>query len=94
VTAGVYLFFFYLSLLYVSVLVGLFVWAIYCFVLNNWPVLWPLKMLRSMGSLSATTLFIPLLYLLVSGFSCGDKVSTAARGRAEASEGSCRARHL
>ena len=43
-----------------------------CFVRNEWPVLWPLKALRAMGGLSSTTLFIPLFYLLLSGYNCGD----------------------
>ena len=73
-SSSVYLAFFYLSLIYVAVFVSLFGWAITCFVRNNWPVLWPLKVLRAMGGLSATTLFIPLLYLLMSGFNCGDGV--------------------
>jgi hypothetical protein len=33
-------------------------------------VLWPLKLLAAMGSLSASTFFITLFYLLVSGFTC------------------------
>lgn len=70
-----YLTLFYLAIAYVAVLVGLFVWALLCFIRNSWPVLWPLKALRAMGGLSATTLFIPLFYLLMSGFNCGDGVS-------------------
>ena len=74
-----YLAFYYLSLAYVAVFVGLFAWALVSFLRNSWPILWPLRVLRALGGLSATTLFIPLFHLLLSGFDCGGKVSNANR---------------
>ena len=73
-----YLVAFYCALIYVALLMSLFVWALVCFVRNEWPVLWPLKALRAMGGLSATTLFIPLFYLLMSGYNCGDGEAAAS----------------
>ena len=73
-----YLVAFYCALIYVALLMSLFVWALVCFVRNEWPVLWPLKVLRAMGGLSATTLFIPLFYLLMSGYNCGDGEAAAS----------------
>lgn len=67
--------FFYLSIAYVVVLLLLFAWAAVCVVRNEWPVRWPLRALRALGDLSATTLFIPVFYLLLASFDCGTGVS-------------------
>lgn len=53
--------------------VGLTAWAMQSFVRNKFAVLWPLKLLRSIGSFSATVLYIPLFTLLMSGFQCQDE---------------------
>jgi hypothetical protein len=37
---------------------------------QSWPVLWPLRLLAAMGTMSTTILYIPLFYLLMSGFTC------------------------
>ena len=52
---------FWLATAWVIVLLMLLSWGIWAFAKDRIPVLWPLKLLRHMGSLSATVLFIPLL---------------------------------
>lgn len=70
---AVYIAFYYAALVWVAVLIGLFTWATISFIRQRWPVLWPLRVLSAMGTTSATLLYIPLFYLLVSGFACHDK---------------------
>ena len=67
--------FFYLSHVFDLALLLLFTWATVCVVRNEWPTRWPLRALRTLGDLSATTLFIPVFFLLSSTFDCGTGVS-------------------
>ena len=57
--------------MWVGVFVCLFAYAAHGFFRNSFPVLWPLRLLRSMGTLSASVAYIPLTYLLLSVFTCG-----------------------
>ncbi len=66
----VFLTLFYASLVWVTVFLGLTVWCTICFVNNSFPVMWPFKMLRAIGTLSGTVLFIPLFTLLLSTWQC------------------------
>lgn len=61
---------FYFSLVWVAVLVSLFVWAAVSFARGSFAALWPLQLLRAIGSTSATLLFIPMVTLLLAGFRC------------------------
>lgn len=49
----------------------LFVWATISLMGGTVTVLWPLHLLRAIGTFSATSAFIPILTLLLSGFECG-----------------------
>ena len=69
-TPETYLGLYYTALAWVLLFVGLFVWATASFIRQKWPVLWPLRVLAAMGTTSATLLYIPLFYLLMSGFTC------------------------
>jgi hypothetical protein len=69
-----YLGLYYFSLAWVTIFLGLTVWAMQSFVRNQFAALWPLKLLRSIGSFSATVLYIPLFTLLVSGFQCSSEL--------------------
>ena len=71
VTPSAYFALFYISLVWVATFVGLFVYAGYGFYNNSFPLLWPLRVLRSMGTISAAYAFIPLFYLILSVFTCG-----------------------
>ena len=71
-TNSSYLGLYYFSLAWVTIFIGLTVWAMQSFVRNQFAALWPLKLLRSIGSFSATVLYIPLFTLLMSGFQCQD----------------------
>jgi hypothetical protein len=70
-----YLGLYYFSLAWVAIFLGVTVWAMQSFVRNDFAVLWPLKLLRAIGSFSATVLYIPLFTLLMSGFQCQDEKS-------------------
>ena len=82
-TPSAYLSLYYVSLCWVAVLVCLFAYTTRAFYVNDFPVLWPLRVLRGMGSLSASVLYIPLVYLLLSGFTCGTQEAEAAMWAAE-----------
>jgi hypothetical protein len=69
-TPSIYLGLFYFSLVWVTLFIGLTIWAMQSFVRNQFTVLWPLKILRSIGTFSASVLYIPLFTLLMSGFQC------------------------
>ena len=73
---------YYLSLVWASTFVILVAWAMQSFVRSSFSALWPLKLLRSIGTFSATVAFIPLFTLLMSGFDCGgpDDTFWAAAG--------------
>lgn len=62
--------FMYAALVWVVALLALLSWSAYAFVTERKPS-WPERALASAGSASATTLYIPLLYLLLACFSCG-----------------------
>jgi PAS domain S-box-containing protein len=70
--SAAYLALFYLALALAATLVFGVIWASISFVRNHFTVLWPLKLLRSIGSFSATVLYIPVLTLLLSTFNCSD----------------------
>jgi hypothetical protein len=55
----------------VAVFLSLFAWATYSFFHNRFSVLWPLKLLRSIGTVSASVAFIPLFQVLMSSYQCG-----------------------
>ena len=67
-----YLIAYCVAVAYVLVLAALFVWVARCCATKIWAAAWPLKLLRIMGDLSSSVLFIPLVYLLLSGFSCSN----------------------
>lgn len=62
---------FYASLVWVAALVSAFAYTMLGFLRGAFPVLWPLRVLRGMGALSTSVLYIPLLYVLLGGLSCG-----------------------
>ena len=57
--------------MWVGVFVALFAYAAYGFYRNSFPVLWPLRVLRVLGTTSASSAYIPLTYLLFSVYTCG-----------------------
>lgn len=69
-TPNAYIGLYYAALVWVVLYTGLLVWAVASFTRKSWTVLWPLRLLEAMGAASATVLYIPLFYLLMSGFSC------------------------
>ena len=71
VTPSAYFALFYVSILWVATFVILFIYAGYGFFYNSFPLLWPLRALRSVGTISAAYAFIPLFYLILSVFTCG-----------------------
>jgi len=71
-SAGSYLALYYISLGWVAMFCGLFAYAILSFAAGNIRYLWPLHMLRAVGSFSASVLFVPMFTLLLSNFQCQD----------------------
>ena len=69
--SGPFIIVFDLALVWTGVFAALFAYAAHCSYANSLPVLWPLRLLRSMGTLSASIAYIPLTYLLLSVFTCG-----------------------
>lgn len=65
----------YASFVWVILLGALLLYGVVAFSKNSFPFLWPLRILRILGQLSATVAFIPLLNLLLSSFQCGTKTS-------------------
>lgn len=55
----------WMGFLWVSVLIALMAWGISCFAANDFPTLWPLKVLRMMSNLSSGVLFVPLLQIIL-----------------------------
>ena len=68
--AQTYISFYYFSLIWAAIFVALVAWAMQSFVRSQFSMLWPLKVLRSIGSFSATVAYIPIFTLLMSGFQC------------------------
>ena len=62
----------WVTLAWILILFVLLTWGTYCYSVNNFPVIWPLKVLNLMGRLSAGFLFIPLLQFLIQGSSCAN----------------------
>jgi hypothetical protein len=69
---GSYLTLFYISLAWVAVFCALFAYAVGSFAAGNIRFLWPLRVLRAIGSFSASVLYVPMLTLLLSNFQCQD----------------------
>lgn len=69
---------------WVVVLLGLLVYAITSFMRGQFPYLWPFRLLRFMGALSAGILFIPLLQLVLGSFQCA---ASTVPGRVAAAAG-------
>jgi hypothetical protein len=69
---------FYASVGWVSTLIFLLAWGIFCFARNSFPFMWPLKVLSIMGNMSASIFFIPLLQMLLSPLSCANCVGECA----------------
>lgn len=65
----------YSAFIWVILLLLLLLYGVIAFSRNSFPFLWPLRILRVLGQLSATVAFIPLLNLLLSSFQCGTKTS-------------------
>lgn len=61
---------YYCAVTWTSMFVLLFAWASVSFAHKTFAAMWPLHVLRIVGKLSTGVLFIPLLTLLLSGFSC------------------------
>lgn len=68
--AGAYVF----AILYAVCLGGLVAWAVRCHYKGAFSPPWAMSMLRKLGKLAATVLFIPLLFLVLTGFTCGEQV--------------------
>jgi len=66
---------FFGSLAWVAVYAALQLWAIVSFSRNNIPVIWPLKVLRTIASISCTVAYIPLFQFLLSVYVCQPTVS-------------------
>lgn len=65
-----YLLLYYLSLTICLLFVLLYLFAAWSFMRNSILALWPLKLLRAIGQFSATTLYIPILSMLITVFNC------------------------
>lgn len=76
-TPSVYLGLYYFALSWVTIFICLTIWAMTSFVRNQFAALWPLKLLRAIGTFSASVLYIPLFTLLMSGFQCDDTESNS-----------------
>ena len=73
---------YYAGLVWVIALLCLCVWAVNASMHNHFPVRWPLRMLRSMATLSSSVLYMPLATILFSGLSCKSECESGARARA------------
>ena len=61
---------YYGAVAWVILLLSLMIYAVGSFLANNFPFLWPFRLLRIMGGLSAGILFIPLLQMLLAAYGC------------------------
>lgn len=84
-----------MAILYVTSLTALVAWATHCHLHRNafFPP-WALFALRVMGRLISSTLFVPVLFLLLSGFSCGDEVGRRREGMMCDREGNLHSKQL
>jgi hypothetical protein len=64
------------SVAWVAILLLLTANAMYAFIMNKFSFLLPFKVLRVMGQLSTSVLFIPLVTMLLSPFECSNEGST------------------
>ena len=62
---------FFLSAAWVAVCLGLCAWSAQALARGEVTRLWPLRVLSAIGAFSANVLFIPLMEMLLSAFSCG-----------------------
>ena len=62
---------YFIGFAWVLTFLGLFVYGGFTFSRGEVAYLWPLRLLRSIGNVSATVLYIPLCSLLLSSWSCG-----------------------
>jgi len=70
-TSTFYVVLWFMAVAWVVTFLALMVWSMYSFVHNNFAVVFPLRILRVMGQLSAGILFMPLVTLLMGTFQCG-----------------------
>lgn len=68
----VYLAVFYAAIAWTSAFVLLWLYTLVGFISGDFPYLWPLKLLRSVASLTTDTLYIPVLSTLLTEFQCND----------------------
>ena len=73
------------SFAWVGLLGALIVWGIACFAANEFPVLWPLTLLKVAGNLSAGVLFIPLLQAILQT-SCSEAQQTTCSHAGDVAE--------
>ena len=83
------------AIFYVASLTALVAWATYCHLHHNafFPP-WALSALRVMGRLVSSALFVPVLFLLLTGFTCGDEVSRRRERECAIERGICTATYL
>lgn len=61
---------FYLAITWEAFFVLLFIWAVFCFLRNHWPAVWPLHVLRAIAKPSTSILYIPILTMVLRGLAC------------------------
>jgi hypothetical protein len=66
------------ALAWALVLAVLLIYSIVCFMRSYYPFLWPFRLLRIMGTLSASIAFIPILQQILASFRCSN-VSNVGR---------------
>lgn len=48
----------WLALIWTTTLIAIMIWGCWCFAKNSYPVLWPLHVLKAMGTFSSNLLFV------------------------------------
>jgi hypothetical protein len=86
-TEAAYEVIYYMSLIWVTVFVGLTCWAVSSFIRNHFSALWPLKLLQAIGTFSASVLYIPLATFLFCSLSCHSICAAGGWARRERVEG-------
>ena len=81
-SASAYMGLYYFCLTWAAVYAALVVWTMQSYVRSSFAAQWPLKLLRTIGSTSATIAFIPIFSVLMSGFTCGGERALARNVRA------------
>jgi len=74
-SAQAYMGLFYACLAWAATFIAFFGWAMMGYLRSSFTVLWPLKVVRLMGSFSATVAFIPIFSMLMSGFVCSPDIN-------------------